>query len=138
MWNKLYILLKPQQPFDAIPCALEPAVVSGGEEFSVFTRLEDFSFENGTDLVNNGYCSGMSVLGFPSRDCSKFKVDISAFDAPAFSKAEPRIEKDEKDFRMGVLSVLDECFDKGIFFFLRQEAYPMVSLFSEGDFRHHF
>ena len=80
----------------------------------------------------------MSVLGFPSRDCSKFKVDISAFDAPAFSKAEPRIEKDEKDFRMGVISVLDECFDKGIFFFLRQEAYPMVSLFSEGDFRHHF
>ena len=74
----------------------------------------------------------MSVLGFPSRDCSKFKVDISAFDAPAFSKAEPRIEKDEKDFRMGVISVLDECFDKGIFFFLRQEAYPMVSLFSEG------
>ena len=39
---------------------------------------------------------------------------------------------------MGVITVLDECFDKGVFFLLCQEAYPMVSLFSEGDFRHHF
>ena len=106
MWNKLRILLKPQYPFDAIPCDLEPAVVSSGEEFSASSYLEDFSFENGANLVNDGDCSGMSVLGFPCCNCAEFKVDVSAFDAPAFSKAKTRIEKNEKDFRMGVITVV--------------------------------